>query len=53
MQRTLRTKASADDEEAWSEEIEAIKNIKEGKTEMELQSADEFIAELEELEDEP
>jgi hypothetical protein len=42
----------ADDEEAWPEEIEAIKNIKEGKTKMVTVSAEELIAELKELENE-
>jgi len=41
---------STDDQEAWPEEIEAIKNIKEGKTKMVTQTADEFIKELKELE---
>jgi len=43
-------KASADDPDAWPEEIEAIKNIKEGKTEMVTQTAEETISELKELE---
>lgn len=46
-------KAVADDEEAWPVEIEALKNIQEGAVKMEMQSADELIAELKELENEP
>jgi hypothetical protein len=47
------TRASADDEQAWPEEEEAMINIKEGKVETEIQSADDLIAELKELENEP
>lgn len=36
--------------DAWEGEVEALKNIKSGKTEMEKQSADEFLKELKELE---
>lgn len=46
------TKAPADDEEAWPEEVETIKNIKAGKTEMVTQTAEETLKELKELETE-
>lgn len=38
--------------EAWTEEIEAVKNIKTGKTKTVRQTADKFLAELKELENE-
>jgi hypothetical protein len=44
------TEAPADTEEASPEEVEAIKNIKEGKTKMVTQTAEEFLKELKELE---
>jgi hypothetical protein len=48
------TRASADDEEqAWPEEEEAMINIKEGKVETEVQTSDDLIAELKDLENEP
>jgi hypothetical protein len=52
MQR-IKTKAPADDEKAWDTEIQAVKNIKEGKVKMETQTAKAFLAELKELENEP
>lgn len=36
--------------DVWEGEVEALKNIKSGKTEMEKQSADKFLKELKELE---
>jgi hypothetical protein len=48
-----KTRASADDEQAWPEEEEAMINIREGKIETEVQNADDLIAELQELENEP
>ena len=46
-------KASADNENAWPEEVEALKNIQSGRTRMITQSSDETLAELKELENEP
>lgn len=40
----------SDDDKAWPEEEEAIKNIKEGKTKMETVSAEKLLKELKELE---
>lgn len=51
--RIIKTKAPADDEQAWPEEIEAMINIREGRVETEIQNADDLIAELKELENEP
>ena len=48
-----KTRASADDEQAWPEEEEAMINIREGRVETEVQNADDLIAELQELENEP
>jgi len=48
-----KTRASADDEQAWPEEEEAMLNIIEGRVETEVQNADDLIAELQELENEP
>jgi hypothetical protein len=46
-------RSSADDDNAWPEEVEALKNIQSGRTKMTTQSSDETIAELKELENEP
>lgn len=48
-----KARASADDEQAWPEEEEAMINIREGRVETEVQNADDLIAELQELENEP
>ena len=47
-----KARASADDEQAWPEEEEAMINIREGRVETEVQNADDLIAELQELENE-
>lgn len=39
-------KASSDEEGLWPEEIEAMKNIKSGKTKMITMTAEEFFAEM-------
>lgn len=48
-----KTTAPADDEQVWIEEEEAMIDIREGRVETEVQGADELIAELQELENEP
>jgi hypothetical protein len=45
-------RASADDEQAWPEEEEAMISIREGRVETEVQSSDDLIAELKDLENE-
>ncbi|MPZ05131.1 MAG: hypothetical protein GEU26_01715 [Nitrososphaeraceae archaeon] len=45
-------RSSADDENAWPEEVQALENIKSGRTNMITQSADETLTELKELENE-
>ncbi len=50
--QSIKSKTSNDDE-AWKVEVQAMRNIMEGRTEMETQSADELLLELKELEDEP
>lgn len=47
------SRGRAGDEKAWPVEIETVKNVREGRVEMVVQSADELIAELKELENEP
>jgi hypothetical protein len=51
--RPGKIKAPADDDNAWPEEVEALGKIQSGKTRMVTQSADEMIAELKEIENEP
>jgi hypothetical protein len=51
-QRSLK-QSPADDANAWPEEVEALENIQSGKTRMVTQSADETLAELRKLENEP
>ena len=48
----LKLRTSADDDNAWPEEVEALENIQSGRTNMITQSADETLAELKELENE-
>lgn len=38
------------EDKPWPKELEALENIKKGKTKMEIVDADEFIKELKELE---
>jgi hypothetical protein len=51
-QKSLK-QSPADDVNAWPEEVEALENIQSGKTRMVTQSADETLAELRKLENEP
>lgn len=44
-------RSHANDHEAWEVEIQALKDIQEGKTKMEVQSADELLKELKDLEE--
>lgn len=46
-----RHKPEPQEDNAWAVEIQALKDIREGKTEMELVNGDDFLKELKELED--